>query len=277
MKNLLAAILSLMFFAACENDVEDPDWPSHQEKLVVTGFLRLERDSVFAYARVNRTLPLGERFDLNKATINDAELRVDNGGRSFIFNRAQSNSPFGFDFNYSSISARSNDDDFVLIVRQGGKTATAVLQAKAAAVRFTEIRVEQPQVGFEEYLVSYNIPAPGQDTDVECLLEYWSTDFGYWYETYSLYLPNQANRPGGMLEGSFSIWAFDPSGLKTRIRYTLSARNRAYQEYMNSRWDWNGGESPFDPPGKNPAFNVTGDGIGFFWYEIVGEPVEIIY
>lgn len=276
MKKLLSVILPLLVLAACEQVVDTSDWPAHDEKLVVTGFLRIEHDSLFAYARVSRTLPLGEKFDLQKAMVNDAELLVTNGNRSFPINRAQGFYPFDFDFNYDAVTTRGSDDDFVLTVKRGGKTAKVEIQAKTASTRFTDLRVTRSSDGYD-YNVSYSIPAPEQGTDLWCLMESWSSEFGYWYERYTVELPSLPNRPGGMIEGSFQYWAFDSQGSKPRIRYTLTACSRAYQDYINSRWNWNTGDSPFDPPGKNPAFNVTGDGIGFFWYEIVGEPVEIQY
>ncbi|MBE0645986.1 MAG: DUF4249 family protein [Bacteroidetes bacterium] len=277
MKKTFIVITSLLLLAACEQTVDTNDWPAHDEKLVVTGYLHLEHDSIFTYARVNRTLPLGEKFDLRKAMVNDAELRVENGNRSFPINWVQGFYPYDFDFNYSAVVARGDDDDFVLTVKQGGKIATAEIHAKTAPTRFTDLRVERSSSGYEMYDVSYSMPAPGADTDLRCLIEYWTSDFGSWYEMYTLELPSQPNRPGGILQGTFQLWAYARPGSKPRIRYTLIARNRAYQDYINSRWDWSGGDSPFDPPQKNPAFNVTGDGIGFFWYEIVGEPVEIVY
>ncbi len=275
MKKLLAVILPLLFLSACENTVDTDGWPAHEDKLVVTGFLRIEHDSLFAYTRVNRTLPLGEKFDLQKAMVNDAEIQVTNGSRSFPIPRAQGFYPLDFDFNYGAVTTRGSDDDFSLTVKQGGKTASAALQVKTTVTRFTELRVEPSSSGWQEYDVYYSIPAPGQDTDLRCVIEWWNTDFSTWHEITNVNLPNVANRPGGMLDGSFQIWGVFYKGMKTRLRYTLIARNRAYHDYINSRWDWSGGDSPFDPPQKNPRFNVTGDGIGFFWYEIVGEPVEI--
>ncbi|MFZ1731047.1 MAG: hypothetical protein WBQ23_08420 [Bacteroidota bacterium] len=270
--------LSLLLFAACENTVDTPDWPAHDEKLVVTGFLRIEHDSLFAYARVNRTLPLGEKYDLQKAMVNDAELQVTNGSRSFPIPHTQGFYPFDFDFNYGAVTTRGSDDSFVLSVMLGGKTATAALQAKFSATRFTNIRVETSPDDKYLYIVTYLIPAPGPDTDVECLMEYWSPGFNNWYKIHSERLPWLATRPDGVLEGRFIFWgAGSGSVSKQRIRYTLIARNSAYQDYINSRWDWINGDTPFDPPQKNPRFNITGDGIGFFWYEVVGDPVEIQY
>jgi hypothetical protein len=277
MRKYFLAILTLLTFAACEQTVEGPDWPAHDEKLVVTSFLRLEHDSIFAYARVNRTLPLSERFDMQKAMVNDAVLQVTSGGRSFPIDFDPGFFPFDYDFNYHAVAARGSDDAFTLSVRHGSKTASATVLVKAAAIRFTDLRVERSSTGYEEYIIHYSIPAPGQDTDISCGIEYWDPNMGGWYEMYSVTLPNLANRPNGMLEGSFPIWSFERPGSTHRIRLILTVRNRAYQDYSNSRWQWNTGDSPFDPPQKNPPFNVTGDGFGFFWYEIVGEPVEIEY
>lgn len=278
MKKLLIAISSLLILVACERTVEEPDWPEHEEKLVVTAFLRLERDSIFAYARVNRTLPLGDRFDLAKVMVNDADVRMENGDRSFPINKVLGFYPFDFDFNYSAVTMRGSDDNFALTVKQGGKTASAAFRVIPVATRFTTLRVERSAQADADYLATYQIPASGPETEIECLVEFWYEIYYGWQQMYSIKLPNQANRPDGMLEGSFPFWTFGWQGTKQRIRYTLIARNHAYEDYLNSRWGYGtSGDSPFDPPRKNPPFNVSGDGIGFFWYEIVGEPVEIEY
>lgn len=277
MKKTLPFLL-LLLLAACENTVDTDSWPAHEEKLVVTGYLRLENDSIFAYARVNRTLPLGERYDPARAIVNDAELIVSNGNRTFPIGRAQGFYPYDFDFNYGAVSERGSDDSFSLVVRQGGKTAVASLAVRSAVLRFDSVWFETVNnQGWDEILLHYRMPAPGKETDVELLIEVWDPNSSTWYEVWMTSIPGSANRPNGMLEGSFNFWISREGGSKTRYRYTLTARNRAYQDYINSRWDWNTGDSPFDPPQKNPPFNVTGDGIGFFWYEIVGEPVEIVY
>jgi hypothetical protein len=276
MRKYFLSILTLICLTACEHTVDEPDWPEHDEKLVVTSFLRIENDSIFAYARVNRTIPLSERFDLQKAMVNDAALQIRNGSRSFPIQFDPGFFPFDFDFNYHAVVARGSEDDFTLTVRQGGKTAVASLLVLSAATRFTDLRMERSTSGYEELDVHYTIPAPGQDTDISCAVEYWDP-MGGWYEMHTITLPNVANRPNGMLEGIFHMWSFDRGGSNSRYRYILTVRNRAYQEYAKSRRDWNPGDSPFEPPRKNPSFNVTGDGFGFFWYEIVGDPVEIIY
>ena len=278
MKKTLPLLLPLLLFlAACENTVDTDDWPAHDEKLVVTGYLRVEDDSIFAYARVNRTLPLGERYDPAKAIVNDAELIVSNGNRTFPIGRAQGFYPYNFDFNYGAVSERGSDDSYSLTVRQGGKTATASLAVRSAVLRFDSIWFETVNNnGWNETVLHYRIPAPGKETDVEVLFEGWDLNSSTWWEVWTTSIPSSANRPNGMVEGFFNFIT-RVGGVTSRYRYTLIARNRAYQDYINSRWDWNTGDSPFDPPQKNPPFNVTGDGIGFFWYEIVGEPVEIVY
>ncbi|MDT8323232.1 MAG: hypothetical protein RRA94_03890, partial [Bacteroidota bacterium] len=62
-----------------------------------------------------------------------------------------------------------------------------------------------------------------------------------------------------------------------RLRYVLVLQSTAYEDYRNARWSWNNGGGVFEPEAKNPPFNISGDGIGFFWYEFRGDPVEIVY
>lgn len=209
--------------------------------------------------------------------VNDAELWMENGGTIFRVPRDESYYPYAFDYNYGTVTPRTIDDHFVLTIRHGGKTAHATLQAREAATRFSSLNIQPSPGEFDGYTVTYTIPAPGLETFTECMVEYYEDGLGYWYEMQRFTLPHLANRPNGMLEGQFMIWVFDRQGSRTRMRYTLTVHNKAYEDYVNSRWNVNRGDSPFDPPQKNPPFNVTGDGIGFFWYEVTGPPVEIEY
>lgn len=277
MKHLCLILSALFLLNACEQTVDTPDWPVYNETLVIAAFLRIEQDSLFTHVRVNRTLPLNVPFDQTRAMVNDAELWMDNGGDRFAVPRDESYYPYDFDFNYGTVTPRSTNEHFTLTVRQGDKTAYATIQTSEAATRFTSVDIRPTPGEYDAYTVRYTIPAPGLDAYTECVVEYYEDGMGYWYEMQRFTLPHLANRPDGLLAGDFKIWVFGRQGQQTRVRYTLTVRNKAYEDYVNSRWNVNTGDSPFDPPQKNPPFNVTGDGIGFFWYERTGAPVEIEY
>ena len=95
-----------------------------------------------------------------------------------------------------------------------------------------------------------------------------------WAESDNIELEYDGKRDGDLLRGSSTIWAY---GNRPRLRYILVLRNGVYEDYNDARWSWESGDSPFEPEPTNPPFNITGDGIGFFWYEYRGDPVEVLY
>ncbi|MBR9977590.1 MAG: DUF4249 family protein [Bacteroidetes bacterium] len=276
----LYCILPLLLLVSCEQIVNAPDWPAHEEKLAITATLHIRSDTVFTYARVSRTQALDERFDRSATMIHDAEVQLQNGERMITLTpHRQERRSFYHTYNYSAITQYGENEDYDLTVRYGEKTATSAVRVRRATMRFTDVRLEytegDPRFRTSTYTLYYSIPAPQADTHTECTIMYWSPDIEQWMEIHNAKLPPRANRDDGMLEGSIPFFARTGDHVsKLRFRYILISRNSAYMEHYHSRWV---SDSPFDSADKNPRFNIGGDGIGFFMYEIIGDPVEIIY
>ncbi len=263
-----------MLFPGCEQTV-DADWPDHDEKLVVTGYLQFRGDSVLTYVRVNRTLPLSEPYDDSRAIVNDADVQVGSGASTFDIPFDEKFYPFSYDFNYSGVFIRGGETQFDLRVRQEGKTAHAVLDVTNLEPRFETISAA-PLPWSPEYLnVTWSMRLPERGGNATCYFETWDPGMREWREVYTIDLRDYGQRDGDVLTGEITIWA-GYSG-HPRLRYILVLQSSAYEDYRNARWSWNSTGGPFEPEAKNPPFNVTGDGIGFFWYEFRGDPVEIIY
>lgn len=271
MRKLLFIVLPL-FFVACENDVDAPDWPEHDPKLVVTAGLRVEGDSVFVFCRVSRTMSLGEEYRVESAMVNDAAVRVEHDGVAWEIPFRSAYYPFEYDVNYSGVVPRGTTDLFVLSVKKGGLHAEATVQIPDIPLRFDSLHVVSYNPQTLEGLISYRLHTPQRRISYELTLEQYSNQVGWGSTWYDLRIIQESFND--VTEGFFQ---FGTSTYKRRIRYTLVASSPTLLDYENSRWYSGSGDSPFEPEPNNPAFNIDGDGIGFFWWELVGDPVEIEY
>ncbi|MCB2203570.1 DUF4249 domain-containing protein [bacterium] len=274
MKHTAAILLALMLFTGCEQTV-DTDWPDHEEKLVVTGFLQFRTDSVFVYARVNRTLPLSEPFNDSKAIINDALVQVRDAAITHDIPRDSRFYPLQYDFNYRGVFVRDASKDYSFTVRQGGKTANAALIIDESSAEFDQLEISE--TGSSGYVhARWTLRTPDRRSTVTCYFEHWDSRHQTWMETQYFDLNDYSQRDGDVLRGESYVWT-GTNETHPRLRYVLVVRDGVYTDYSNTRWSWDSGGGIFEPESKNPPFNVTGDGIGFVWYEFRGDPVEVVY
>jgi hypothetical protein len=274
MRYFIIIALLLPLFVGCEQTV-DADWPDHEEKLVVTGYLQFRGDSVLTYVRVNRTLPLSEPYDDSRAIVNDASVQLRSGDNTVDIPQDGKFYPFSYDFNYSGVFLRSDETTFSLLVRHENKTARADLDVADLDLRFESITAKPLQWSPEYLEVNWSMRLPDRRADATCYFETWDPATREWREVYRIELRDYGTRDGDLLRGTITVWAGYSS--RPRLRYILVAQSGTYQDYLNARWSWNNSGSPFEPDAKNPPFNVRGDAIGFFWYEFRGDPVEIVY
>jgi hypothetical protein len=267
-------ILLLLLFAACETDVNNPDWPDHDPKLVITASVRLTADSAFVFCRVSRTMGLGEDFRMDRAMVNDAEVNILNEGKARAIPYRQNYYPFTSDANYLAVFPRGTFTEYTLTVRWGDLYARAALSIPDLPLAMDTVIVRNTQFGtWGERELHYILRTPLNRVRYDMALEE-QVSGGVWLEVpwgpWS-FLDAAWTNPTA---GSFRYGSYINS---VRGRYTITARSPEYNNYENSRWSSDHSGSPFEPDAKNPPFNITGDGIGFFWYELVGEAVEIPY
>jgi len=271
MRRLLYIVLPLLLLS-CENDVDAPDWPDHDPKLVVTAGLRIEGDSVFVFCRVSRTVSLSESYQVENAMVNDADVRVEHDGVAWEIPFRENYYPFEYDVNYAGVVPRGTTERFVLSVKKGGLHARAMLQIPGIPLKFDSLRVTTYRPQYNEGVMYYRLTTPQRRVSYDLILEQYSDQVGWgntWYSTRIITESYDDENEG--------LFQFGTTTYKRRIRYTLIASSPERIDYENSRW-WSGsGDSPFEPEPNNPAFNMEGDGIGFFWWELVGDPVEIEY
>ncbi len=268
-------IFLLLLFAACESDVSNPDWPDHETKLVITASVRFTTDSVVVFCRVSRTMGLGEDFRMDRAMVNDAEVNILNDGKARSIPFRQNYDPYTSDANYLAVFPRGSFTEYTLTVRKGELNARATLTIPTVPLRFDSLRMLFTRFGdWSEREIQYVLATPVNRMHYDILIEEQQFTGGAWIGV-----------PWGPYEFLNEIWTNPTTGSvrygshssSRKGRYILTARSPEYTNYENSRWDSQYSGSPFEPDAKNPSFNVTGNAIGFFWYELVGEPVEIPY
>jgi hypothetical protein len=265
-------IFAILLLVSCENEVDSPDWPEHEPKFVVTASLRIEADSVFVFCRVSRTMALGEEYRVDRAMVNDAEIQVRHDGVAWPIPFRTNYYPYSNDVNYIGQLPRGTSGRFVLSIRKGSLDASATLDIPTVPLHFDTLILVPGQPYYERTL-QFRLQTPMRRIGYDLVLEERLSN-GRWQES-----PWSGQT---LIEGAYqsvsegSFW-YGKSSTANRVRYRIVAVSPVYRDYENSRWYSSSGGSPFEPEPNNPAFNIEGDGIGFFWYELVGDPVEIVY
>jgi hypothetical protein len=269
-------ILTAIVLVACETDIDNPDWPRHDAKLVITANLRVSKDSVFVFCRVSRTMSLGEKFSVEASMVDDADVHILNDGkpRSIPFRPGYSFN-ISNDANYMAVFRRGDFTEYTLTVRKGDLYVRTTLDLPDIPLRFDTVSIKRiaSNFGYYERECSFILTTPVNRLRYDIHLEeqrpdgaWAAVDWGPW------------SLIDGSVSGSFAgVFRYGARSDGRKARYTLRVLSPEYRDYENSRWSSDHSGSIFEPDSKNPAFNVTGDGIGFFWYEMIGEPVEIDY
>jgi hypothetical protein len=269
-----AGLFLLAFLVSCETNMTDDDWPEHETKLVIVAALRLQNDSVYVYCRVSRTMGLGEKFNLEDAMVYDAEVKLVNDGATHDIPHRRDHYPFAGAVNYFAVIPRRVTDAYTLTVRKGKLSARSALTCSGVPLNFDSMMVNRMSQKFGALVeVKFVLATPTHRMHYGIQVEHQLVD-GSWTALSrgpsGTYLYSRTNPTAA----SFVYYSDIDNG---KERCTISARSPEYSFFRDSRHNDNYSGSPFEPEGKNPPFNITGDGIGFFWYELVGEPVEIPY
>ncbi len=272
----VSGILLVLLLVSCETNMTDDDWSEHDPKLVIVACVRIKSDSVYVYCRVSRTMGLGEKFSIENAMVDDAEVKLFNDGMTHDIPHRHEHYKFAGDVNYFAVFPRGVSDAYTLTVRKGDLNASSSLRVRTFPLHMeSQIVLHEKWGDYTDWELHYLTPVSNVRLWYHALLEEQCADSNWqalpfpWGEWDFLAEPwtNQAK----------GIYKYTGYANSTKARYTLRAHSSEYSSYRDSRYNHNYSGSPFEPQAKNPPFNITGDGIGFFWYELVGEPVEIPY
>jgi len=264
-------LLAIAFFASCEQTVTDPEWPPFQERLVIKAMLQPSTgDSLLVTCMVRKTLPLQESYSEGKTFITDANVTIDVAGEAVTLLHSSV-----VQDQYQGRIRRVAGATYNLNVTRGAMHALSTLSLSAAAVVFDSLYSKPSDVNSYEtvYIVRFT---PDRQQQHAYAIQFEYLNQGRWFDVGEILYWN-GNASGsvvrylshGQVEASMTQYAFPNDRFRTR----MTLYNKAYYEYFNSRYNYYSGD-PFDNEPTNPDFNVTGDGFGFFWYELPGEWVE---
>jgi hypothetical protein len=267
--------LLLLTLFGCEHTVENPEWPEYKEKLVIVAKCEgRSEDSITVSCRILRTLPLTTPWTDSAAIVNDADAKITCYGREYAIpfdrnaNRLQGSVSQA---NYRVVLPRNGAHDLTLTVRHGGKTAFSTLHLEDLPV-FDSIGVVQVGQGDSILLARIN-PGAMARFRLQLWVSYYRSD---WSGINLVGGSSNFYPKGAALSRAF--WASVPlthslNGT-AQCRLIVESSEQAY--YTDAVLGSTGNGDIFgDSNGKNPPFNVTGDGIGFFWYELLGPEVEV--
>ncbi|MBL0175468.1 MAG: DUF4249 family protein [Ignavibacteria bacterium] len=264
---IVAGLMLLVLHMGCEQEITDPDWPPYEEKLVIAASLEVADDSLLLLCRVTRTLPLNVEYTEAAALLNDASVTLLCGGVEYSAD-AKPYPRYGPPYqNFSAIVPRHGARAVQLRVRHGGKTAISTLQLPDPPP-FDTLGVTVSQWG--DTLVFSRIYPMDDLATYQFLL----------YQT-RIAFRNPASRSNLFVmapdDGTTAAYSSESvSGFNGNAYCRVRMTSPEYEQYDRLRWNWGGSGDPFDnSSGKNPPFNVTGDGIGFFWSVITGPATEI--
>ena len=270
-RTFLGVLLLLTLFG-CEHTVEDPEWPEYKEKLVIVAKCIVHAaDSLSVFCRISRTLPLTTTWTDSAAFVNDADARITCDGREYLvpFDRYSSNYRGSFYQAYYHLTIpRNGVRDLMLTVRHGGKTAYSTLHLEDAPV-FDSIDV-LPGIQGDSILLARIIPGAMARFRIQLLVRYYRWGWGL-VGHYGDFVPEGTNS-----NAVFLAWVSVGNSLNGTAKCMIEAESPEYSDYMDAlNHSTDNGDLFGNDGGKNPPFNVKGDGIGFFWYEVWGPEVEV--
>jgi hypothetical protein len=252
----------------------DDNWPEHEPKLVIVAALRIMSDSVYVYCRISRTMGLGEKFNLENAMVDDAEVKLVNDGATNVIPHRREHYAFAGEVNYFAVIPRRVTDAYTLTVRKGKLNARSALICSGVPLEFDSMTVNRMSQKFGALVeVKFVLATPTHRMHYGIQVEHQLVD-GSWTALSRgpsrMYLYSWTN-PTAV---SFVYYSDIDNG---KERCTITARSPEYRSFRDAGYIHDYSGSPFEPHAKNPPFNISGDGIGFFWYELAGDPVEIPY
>ena len=257
MRSFIFALLPcVLLMSACETDVNDVTFHEYKELLVVKCFMQTIHGYTWIACEVSRTLPPGETYSLEKAWVTDAVVTYSTETSKRIPHVIPNTGLY-----------RTTDSGLVgktvtLTVSWNGKTVTA--QQHIPLFNVVDTMTERqyiPQLGWHRVIGIRALPDVGR---VEVQSDGASTG------DLDTFWPDAA--VNGMYYSTIRLPADKPDTVRVSTRFLSSA----FEEWMRSRDHSGNGDWIFPTVGKNPRFNVHGDGIGFFYTDTIRDTVIVM-
>ncbi|MBM2814659.1 MAG: hypothetical protein HW421_1421 [Ignavibacteria bacterium] len=264
LKITLMLAFTFIFMTGCEQVVEDPQLPYH-EQIVISAVLEPGKTS--PKISITKTLPPLEDYDIEKATIYDAEAVITCNGVSYLL-------LIGTDKFYTSPDLTiESGKKYSLIVKWKNKSAiteTVVPYPVKIDTSYYKFIKERRHNHTEQYLSMFvGFKPEGNSVYVGFHYQYLddsSKKISYKY-SHSDCLRSMDTNSKGSLTLNFKIYYYgDTTNFKPNSYedYVIECYDAPYFQYYQTRY--NGGEPNelFGTSGSNIIGNVKGDGIGLF-------------
>jgi hypothetical protein len=243
-------VLFVFAFVACEQTVTNPKLPEYQERMVMKAQLSITPDSTVVTCDLGRTMPLNQSIDYETTRLNGACITVERGSDTLRLLPAR---PCYVppDYNYRAAAATKQAGTFSIHVQYGKmhlQGSVSIVQNISTVLDTIYVPVYSPPPDMPHCVFRLRV-VPGMDYQVR-FLDGWEENF------YGSDTPVQ----GAVIERT-SYFGF-PKGIHF---YTVTAMSMNFYDLRP-----NGSHDIFSSAGENPPHNLTGDGMGFFSYQITG-------
>ncbi|MAT40601.1 MAG: hypothetical protein CL946_13470 [Ectothiorhodospiraceae bacterium] len=269
MKTAVLITFTALFLTGCEQQVADPDWPPFEEKLVVTGYAELlESDSLYISCQVGRTLPLDQPHDYHDYDVLDAEVHASGmtGGAKVlpVFDGGVYRRQVDFD---TSVGKRVRIDVEWENYHCWGE----------AELDFTTVAVDTMYflpTQYSPYMIAVFRPLKNRSVIYKIYTQVYDEFYGRWVWFNNHTYPSRwySYEFTELSDGAVQLRTYMPSGstidsVRTRITILSEAYYTMQQDDDNQFNDF----GPFAPEEPSRKFNIQGEGIGYFWYQISGD------
>ncbi|MBI5647770.1 MAG: DUF4249 family protein [Ignavibacteriae bacterium] len=247
MRSFIFALLScILLMSGCETDVNDVTFHEYKELLVVHCSMKTSGRFTTISCEVSRTLPPGETYSLEKAWVTDAVVTYSTESSTRIPHVIPNTGI------YRTADSGLVGKTVTLTVSWKGKTATAQQHIPLLTVVDTMTERQYiPQLGWHRVIGLRAFPDIGRVIQG--------------YQTFSGEGVSASSWPEHAVGGMYYFTVRVSSAQQDSLILWTEVWSKAREDYTLASEYSGGGDWFFPAAGKNPRFNVRGDGIGFFY------------
>ena len=268
-KHLAPILLLVLALSGCEQIIPADDLP-YVNQLVIHGILTAGRPIVGI--SITHTLPLNTEFSSDAADVPDAIATITVDGKTIPLTY-QGYSMYNANTSDTVIAGKTYSIDVRWQGLHASATTTVPLPANVYGLGFSKVGWDttlDKRASYPDTMIQYGatlrvniIPRNGEayqlnvDSIVADTGDLWSYSFYGQYYPYTV-----KDTVNGLIQFTDPIY-FDYVDRMPWFYFEVSAIDEAYAKLLKS-YSSGREHGPFSSFGKNPEYNVTGDGVGMF-------------